>query len=83
MPKPSKLQVPPSPYPFLFGTRALARLMCVVFSLLGLTLSGYFYCGCLFYVFVKSESLRQVMTAVRLGGEYIWMCMTPFSVRIS
>ena len=80
MPKSSEMQVPPNPYPGLFGTRTLARLMCVVFSLLGLTLSGYFYCGCLFYVFVKNNSLREVIIAVRLGGEYRCACMAASSV---
>ena len=67
--KAHKIQATSSPQPGLFSMRTLTRVLCVVCSLLGLTVSGYFYCGCLFYLFVKSDSLRQVLTAVRLGGE--------------
>ena len=73
--EPLEIQATSSPHPGLFSTRTITRVGCVVCSLLGLTVSGYFYCGCLFYLFVKSDSLRQVLTAVRLGGEEMNLIM--------
>ena len=77
--EPPEIQTISSPHPGLFSMRTITRVGCVVCSLLGLTLSGYFYCGCLFYLFVKSDSLRQVLTAVRLGGEGI-KCIVHYQI---
>ena len=79
--KPLRVQATSSPHPGLFSMRTLIRLVCVVCSLLGLTVSGYFYCGCLFYLFVKSDSLRQVLTALRLGGEEM-KCIVCYQIII-
>lgn len=69
--KPSKDEIatPPNPYSPLISLNTIARVACVVCSILGMAVSGYFYCGCLFYMFVENHTLRRVRNALHLGGE--------------
>ena len=64
-----KLHTPPSPYPAFIGVNTLARVACLVFSVLGMAVSGYFYSVCLLYMFVNNKTLGRVLDALRLGGK--------------
>ena len=74
--KPSKdeIDLPPNLYSPLISLNTIARVACVVCSILGMAVSGYFYCGCLFYMFVDNHTLRRVRNALRLGGERKALC---------
>ena len=54
---------------YLVSVAPLYRILFVLFSILALGTHGYFYCGCLLYLFLKSAVLRQVLTAVRKSGK--------------
>ena len=34
--------------------------------------NGYFYCGCILYIFLNDDVLQQVLTALRRSGEYFY-----------
>ena len=46
----------------------LYRILFVLCSLLALASSGYFYCCCILYLFMKNDVLRHVLIAVRRSG---------------
>ena len=64
---------------YLFSFSPLYRLLFVVCSILSLASHGYFYCGCILYLFLKSSVLHQVLTAVRRSGMccymHVYVCM--------
>ena len=53
---------------YFFGFETIYRILFACFSLMGLAHSGYWYCGCLLYVFLKSTLLAQVLTALSRSG---------------
>ena len=53
---------------YLLSFSPLYRILFVICSILALGTHGYFYCGCILYVFLKSSVLHQVLTAVRRSG---------------
>ena len=53
---------------YLLSFSPLYRLLFVICSILSLASHGYFYCGCILYLFLKSSVLHQVLTAVRRSG---------------
>ena len=53
---------------YLISFAPLYRIIFVLCSLLALATSGYFYCCCVLYVFLKSNVLHQVLTIVRRSG---------------
>ena len=53
---------------YLISFAPLYRIVFVLCSLLALATSGYFYCCCVLYVFLKSNVLHQVLTIVRRSG---------------
>lgn len=63
---------------YLISFAPLYRILFVLCSLLALATSGYFYCCCILYVFLKSDVLPQVVTAVRRSGRspkvYVYVC---------
>ena len=56
---------------FFFGFETMYRILFTCFSLVGVVHSGYWYCGCLLYVFLKSTLLGQVLTALYRSGKSI------------
>ena len=48
-----------------WGVYTIYRLFFLACSILGLLFSGYFYCFCLPYIFIKSELLNHVVKAVQ------------------
>ena len=54
---------------YFFGFETLYRVLFVLFSFAALVHSGYWYCGCLLYVFLKSKLLAQVVVALYRSGE--------------
>ena len=53
---------------YFFGFETIYRILFACFSLMGLVHSGYWYCGCLLYVFLKSTLLAQVLTTLSRSG---------------
>ena len=53
---------------YFFGFEPIYNILFVCFSILSLAFSGYWYCGCLIYVFLNIEVLEQVLTALRRSG---------------
>lgn len=51
-----------------FSFEPLYRIFFALFSCLGLVLSGYFYCGCMLYVFLKNSVLQYILKAVGKSG---------------
>ena len=49
----------------VLGVYTIYRLFFLACSILGLLFSGYFYCFCLPYIFIKSELLSHVVKAVQ------------------
>ena len=47
------------------------RIFFMIFSLLALRTSGYFYCCCILYVFLKSSTLEQILIALRRSGRFV------------
>ena len=52
---------------YLFSTYPMYRMSFAFCSLLGLTLSGYFYTFCLPYIFINVDVIQHVIKAV--GGK--------------
>uniref|UniRef100_A0A1X7V711 Ion transport domain-containing protein n=1 Tax=Amphimedon queenslandica TaxID=400682 RepID=A0A1X7V711_AMPQE len=50
---------------FFFSFEPLYRILFVILSLLGLAASGYFYCGCMIYLFLRNHVLKNILRAVR------------------
>lgn len=51
-----------------FSFEPIYRGFFVLFSLIGFIGSGYFYCGCMFYIFIKNNVLRYILKAIRKSG---------------
>ncbi|XP_019850014.1 PREDICTED: uncharacterized protein LOC109580894 isoform X2 [Amphimedon queenslandica] len=47
-----------------FSFSTLYRIIFLLFSIAALTTSSYFYCGCILYVFIRSNVLNYVLTAL-------------------
>ena len=69
----------------------LYRIIFVLCSLLALATSGYFYCCCILYVFLKNDVLHHVLTAVRRSGRspkvhvhvyviHVYMCNDTYNI---
>ena len=54
---------------FFFSFEPLYRILFVILSVLGLAVSGYFYCGCMIYLFLRNHVLNNILRAVRKSGE--------------
>ena len=48
---------------------SLYRIVFLLCSITALGTSGYFYCGCILYVFLRNNILQNVLTAVNRSGE--------------
>ena len=48
----------------------LYRILFLIFSIVALGTHGYFYCGCILYVFLTDDVLQQVLTAIRRSGGF-------------
>lgn len=49
----------------------LYRLLFLFCSIVAMATNGYFYCGCILYIFLNDDVLQQVLTALRRSGEYL------------
>ena len=56
---------------FFFSFEPLYRIFFAIFSMLGLVSSGYFYCGCMIYLFLRNHVLLNILRAVRKSGKWI------------
>lgn len=54
-----------------FNFETLYRIVFVFFSLGGLLFSGYLYCGCLIYIFLKNRVLQYILKAVEKSGKFL------------
>lgn len=54
---------------YLLSFGPLYRMFFCVCSILALAFHGYFYCGCILYLFVYSSVLEQVLTALGRSGK--------------
>ena len=54
-----------------FSFTPVYRIIFTIFSLLALGTSGYFYCGCILYVFLKSSTPEQIVIALKRSGMFI------------
>ena len=54
---------------YFFNFRPLYRIVFLICSIVALGTEGYFYCGCILYVFLNSNVLQQVLTAIWRSGE--------------
>ena len=61
---------------YLLSFAPLYRIFFVVFSLLALGTSGYFYCCCILYVFLNWPTLDLILTALRRSGMFIFNIFT-------
>lgn len=52
---------------------SLYRIVFLLCSIAALGTSGYFYCGCILYVFLRNNILQNVLTAVNRSGESYWV----------
>ena len=52
-----------------FSFNPLYRLLFLLCSILSLGFSGFFYCGCVLYVFLRNDVLTQVLSAVKRSGK--------------
>ena len=59
---------------YLLSFAPLYRICFVVFSLLALGTSGYFYCCCILYIFLKWPTLDLILTALRRSGLLKYNC---------
>ena len=55
---------------YLLSFAPLYRICFVIFSLLALGTSGYFYCCCIFYIFLKWRTLELILIALRRSGMF-------------
>ena len=56
-----------------FSFEPLYRISFVFFSLAGLIGSGYFYCGCMIYIFLKNHVLHYILKALGKSGKFfLW-----------
>ena len=62
---------------YLHSFAPLYRICFAIFSLLAFGTSGYFYCCCILYVFLKSSPLEQLLIALKRSGMFI---STKFSI---
>ena len=53
---------------YMLSFAPLYRICFVIFSLLALGTSGYFYCCCILYIFLKWPTLDLILTALRRSG---------------
>lgn len=51
------------------GFSSLYRVAFLLCSIAALGTSGYFYCGCILYVFLRNNMLQNVQAAVSRSGE--------------
>ena len=61
---------------YFFGFQTIYRILFLWFSIAALVHSGYWYCGCLLYVFLRSKLLAQVLTALSRSGKcihFVWL----------
>ena len=61
---------------YLLSFAPLYRIFFVVFSLLALGTSGYFYSCCILYVFLNWPTLDLILTALRRSGMFIFDIFT-------
>lgn len=54
---------------FFFGFEPLYRMMFLLLSILGLAFNGYFYCGCMIYLFLKNSVLKYILKALLKSGK--------------
>ena len=56
---------------YFFSIYPMYRVLFTLCSLLGLSLSGYFYCLCLPYIFIKIDVIQHVIKAVGGRGKLL------------
>ena len=52
-----------------FSFEPLYRILFTILSIVALVLGGYFYCGCMIYLFLRNTVLINVLKAVRKSGK--------------
>ncbi|XP_019854531.1 PREDICTED: inositol 1,4,5-trisphosphate receptor type 3-like isoform X2 [Amphimedon queenslandica] len=50
---------------FLFSFHPIYRILFVLFSIAGLATHGYFYCGCLIYLFLRNDVMLYIVRALK------------------
>ena len=53
---------------FIFSFQPIYRMLFLLFSVLALAFNGYFYCGCVLYLFLNNTVLFYILRAVGKSG---------------